>query len=331
VYFVSCTGRADAEHHSFKPGTLEKWGLGPADLHPSNPSLVFTRISGYGQTGPLSGEPGFAAVCEGFGGLRYVTGDVDADGNPAGAPVRSNLSLGDSLAGLHAAFGTVLALLARGKPGAGAGQGQTVDVALYESVMNMLEGVLPAYSRTGAVRGPSGPGVSGIVPTSAFPTREPGTYVLIGANGDSLYARLMARIGRPELVGPAYADNAKRVARQAEIEAAIAQWTRQHTVDEVMAAMREARVPSGRIHNAADLAADPHIRARGMVEKVPVHSAARGETWDVLMPGVAPVLEHGGEGTRWAGRDLGQDNTAVFAELGLGEEELAQLEREGVV
>jgi crotonobetainyl-CoA:carnitine CoA-transferase CaiB-like acyl-CoA transferase len=279
----------------------------------------------------MRSEPGFAAVCEGFGGFRFINGNVDADGKLAGAPVRPNISLGDSLAGLHAAFGTVMALLARGKMAGEARTGQTVDVAIYEAVLGMMEGIIPAYSRTGAVRGPSGPSVSGIVPTSAFPTAAADEYVIIGANGDSLYARLMERIGRPDLVGDAYANNARRVEKQAEIEAAIAQWTRRHTMNEVMQAMRDARVPAGPIHSVAHLVEHPHVRARGMVETVPVHSEKLGKTWDVQMPGVAPILEHGGEGTRWAGRDLGQDNADVFAELGLDEAELIRLRGEGVV
>ncbi|CAO1624144.1 unnamed protein product [Parajaminaea phylloscopi] len=323
--------RSDVLIENFKPGTLEKWGLGPDDLYPVNPSLVFTRISGYGQTGPMRSEPGFAAVCEGFGGFRFVNGNVDSEGKLSGAPIRPNISLGDSLAGLHAAFGTVMALLSRGKVAAGQRSGQTVDVALYESVLSMMEGLIPAYSRTGAVRGPSGPGVTGIVPTSAFPTKEDQQYVIIGGNGDSIYQRLMEAIGRPELTGDEYSNNAKRVARQAEIEAAISDWTRQRTTDEVLAVMKEARVPSGRINSVEHLVADPHVQARGMVETVPFHSEKLGKSWDITMPGVSPILERGGQGTRWAGRDLGQDNAEVFQSLGMSQGEIDDLEKEGII
>lgn len=296
-----------------------------------NPSLVFTRISGYGQTGPMRSEPGFAAVCEGFGGFRFVNGNVDSEGKLAGAPIRPNISLGDSLAGLHAAFGTVMALLARGKVAQGQRSGQTVDVALYESVLSMMEGMVPAYSRKGAVRGPSGPGVTGIVPTSAFPTKVEQEYVIIGGNGDSIYQRLMEAIGRPDLVGDAYANNAKRVERQGEIEAAISEWTMQRTTEEVLEVMKQARVPSGRINSVEHLVKDPHVQARGMVETVPFRSEKLDRSWDIQMPGVSPILERGGQGTRWAGRDLGHDNAEVFGQLGLTAEEIKALEAGGII
>ncbi|PWN25271.1 CoA-transferase family III [Jaminaea rosea] len=317
---------------NFKPGTLERWGLGPSDLHPVNPSLIFTRISGYGQTGPMREEPGFAAVCEGFGGFRFVNGAVDSSGQLSGAPIRPNISLGDSLAGLHAAFGTVMALLARGKVKPGEKSGQTVDVAIYEAVLSMMEGLIPAYSRTGAIRGPSGAGVTGIVPTSAFPTSEPSQHVIIGGNGDSIYARLMTAIGRQDLVGERYANNSARVAHQAEIEGAISEWTSRYTVDEVLATMREARVPAGRINDVAHLVADPHVQARGMVERVPFYSERLGKGWEIDMPGVSPVLERGGQGTRWAGKDLGEDNEAMLGgELGVSQEEMQALREKGVI
>jgi crotonobetainyl-CoA:carnitine CoA-transferase CaiB-like acyl-CoA transferase len=258
-----------------------------------------------------------------------VNGNVDSDGKLAGAPVRPNISLGDSLAGLHAAFGTVMALLARGKLG---GKGQTVDVAIYEAVFNMMEGILPAYSRTGAIRGPSGPGVTGIVPTSAFPTSRNEEYVIIGGNGDSIYQRLMQRIGREDLTGEAYANNAKRVERQSEIEDAITAWTSKHTMDEVLTAMKEARVPAGPINSIAGLVENEHVVARGMVENVPVHSKKLDKSWEVKMPGISPILDRGGAGTRWAGRDLGEDNDEVYrGDLGMSEAEVAALMQEGVI
>lgn len=326
---------SDVLLENFKPGTLEKWGMGPDDLYPANPSLVFTRISGYGQTGPMRSEPGFASVCEGFGGLRFINGNVDANGKLAGAPVRPNISLGDSLAGLHAAFGTVMALLARSKVGngdTGSRTGQTVDVAIYEAIYNMMEGIVPAYSRTGSIRGPSGPGVTGITPTSAYPTSRPEEYVIIGGNGESIYRRLMEAIGRLDLTGEKYSNNAKRVENEEEIDAAIAEWTSQRTMDEVMEAMRAARVPSGPINSVTQLVEDPHIKARGMVEDVPFESAATGKKWNIQMPGVSPVLERGGEGTRWAGRDLGHDNDAVYiGQLGMTRDEIDALKSEGVI
>lgn len=215
--------------------------------------------------------------------------------------------------------------------------------------------MIPAYSRTGAIRGPSGAvsrgrarvahhladflvfaprsqGVTGIVPTSAFPTSDSQQYVIIGGNGDSIYARLMAAIGREDLVGQQYANNAARVKHQKLIEDAISEWTRQRTVDEVLEAMRKARVPAGRINDVEHLVADPHVQARGMVEKVPFYSEKLQKGWDIDMPGVSPILERGGKGTRWAGRDLGQDNDAVLGEeLGMSAQEREQLAKKGVI
>lgn len=281
----------------------------------------------------MKSEPGFAAVCEGFGGFRFINGNVDSNGKLAGAPIRPNISLGDSLAGLHAAFGTVMALLARNKLGSSSGRsGQTVDVAIYESIFNMMEGIIPAYSRTGSVRGPSGPGVSGIVPTCAFPTKDPEEYVIIGGNGDSIYIRLMEKIGRSDLTGERYANNANRVENQAEIETAIAEWTTQHTMDEVLDAMKEAKVPAGPINSVTQLIQHPHLKARGMIEDVPFKSEKLNKQWNIQMPGISPVLERGGQGTRWAGRDLGHDNQTVYGEeLGLSAQEIKQLQADGVI
>lgn len=179
---------------------------------------------------------------------------------------------------------------------------------------------------------PTAQGVTGIVPTSAFPTSEPSQHVIIGGNGDSIYARLMTAIGRQDLVGERYANNAARVTHQAEIEGAISEWTSRYTVDEVLATMRKARVPAGRINDVAHLVADPHVQARGMVERVPFYSERLGKGWEIDMPGVSPVLERGGEGTRWAGRDLGEDNEAILGgELGVSQEEMQALREKGVI
>lgn len=326
---------SDVVIENFTPGTIEKWGLVPETLYETKPDLVFTRISGWGQTGPKRKDGGFAAVCEGFAGFRYVNGFPDDEGKLAGAPVRPNLSLGDSLAGVTAALGTVLALIARGKADArmGARTGQTVDVAIYEAVLNMMEGCIPNYDRTGSVRGPSGAGVTGIVPTTAFACKEPSSYVIIGGNNDSLYIRLMESIGRADLTGEQYKDNKARVARQAEIEEAIEAWTKQRTVDQVLAAMREARVPCGPIHSTADIVNDPHVQARGMIEDVPVHtsSSAGAGDWTVKMPGMSPVLEYGPARTRWAGPSLGTHTDNILAELGIGTEEIGSLRKAGII
>ncbi|TDL16915.1 CoA-transferase family III [Rickenella mellea] len=325
---------SDVILENFKPGTLEKWGLGPKDLHAYNPDLIFTRVSGYGQTGPWSSRGGYASVCEAESGFRYINGHPDPDtGALVGAPVRPNISLGDSVAGLHAAFGTVLALMAKinrkrhGKPG-----GQTVDVSIMESMMNLMEGIIPEYSRKGQIRGPSGSSVTGIVPTNAYPTSEPSSFVVIGGNGDSIYARLMTAIGREDLVGPEFANNHHRVARRCKIENAISEWTRQRTPEEVCKVMERSCVPFGRIMNVKDLMENEHVRARGMVERVHVPRIGDDDAgWDVEVPRVVPVLE-GDYSTRWAGPDLGQHNEEVFLkDMGISAEELASLRAEGVV
>ncbi|KAI0740843.1 CoA-transferase family III [Earliella scabrosa] len=347
--------KSDVILENFKPGTLEKWNLGPADLHPLNPSLIFTRVSGYGQTGPWASRPGYASVCEAESGFRYINGVPDPEtGALSGAPIRPNISLGDSVAGLHAAFGTVLALMARknreaqGQPG-----GQTVDVSIFESMINLMEGIIPEYDRKGKIRGPSGSSVTGIVPTNAYPCKpapsapSAPSYVVIGANADSIYARLMAVLGRADLVGPEYAQNHHRVARQKEIEDAIAAWTATRTAEEVERALREAGVPVGRVLNVRDIVENEHTKARGLVEDVwvpkpkPEHAEAAGTRadstegdggWSVKMSKVVPVLEGCDAKTRWAGPELGQHNREVLiGELGLPEEEFARLQEQGVI
>ncbi|KLO09712.1 CoA-transferase family III [Schizopora paradoxa] len=331
--------RSDVLLENFKPGTLEKWGLGPEDLHKTNPDLIFTRVSGYGQTGPWASRGGYASVCEAESGFRYINGYPDPEtGMLAGAPVRPNISLGDSVSGLHAAFGTVLALLARNKrKAAGSRGGQTVDVSIMESMLNLMEGIVPEYSRKGVIRGPSGSSVTGIVPTNAYPTAESSSYVIIGANGDSIYERLMNAIGRTDLIGPAYAHNQERVLRQAEIEDAISAWTRLRTPEEVCKVMDEARVPVGRIMNVKDIMSNEHVRARGMIEHIHVPShkelsdGERAGGWDLEVSRVVPRLEDAMP-TRWAGPDLGQQTSEVLSEvLNYSSEKLDELRSKGII
>ncbi|MEE8286183.1 MAG: CoA transferase, partial [Gammaproteobacteria bacterium] len=208
--------QADVLIENFRPGTMEKWGLSPEELKKRNPGLVYTRVSGYGQSGPLASRPGFASVCEGFGGFRHI------NGFPGEAPVRPNLSLGDTLAALHAVIGILLALQQRSKT---EGSGQVVDVAIYESVFNMLESVVPEYDGAGVVRGPSGSTLTGIVPTNTYPCAD-GKYVIIGGNADSIFQRLMRAAGRDDLADdPRLRDNAGRVEHQEEVDGAISRWT----------------------------------------------------------------------------------------------------------
>ena len=252
--------QSDVLIENFRPGTMEKWGLGPDDLKQTNPDLVYTRISGFGQTGPYAHRPGYASVCEGIGGLRYL------NGFPGEPPVRMNLSLGDSLAGLHAAFGVLLGLLHRHHAPQPAGQ--VVDVALYESVFNMLESVVPEYDHAGVVREPSGTTLTGIAPTNTYRCGD-GKHVIIGGNGDSIFQRLMRTAGRADMAeDKKLADNTGRVAHEKEIDAAISTWTNTLDSAHVLAALEEAAVPSGPIYSAADMASDPQFEARNLFEPV---------------------------------------------------------------
>ena len=318
--------RSDVLIENFRPGTMEKWGLGPDDLREGNPGLVYTRVSGYGQTGPLAGKPGFASVCEGFGGFRYV------NGFPGQPPVRPNLSLGDTLAALHAVIGALLALVHRERIGAdavggtGGGDGQVVDVAIYESVYNVLESIVPEYDGAGLVREPSGSTLTGIVPTNTYPCAD-GRYVIIGGNGDSIFKRLMRASGRDDLADdPRLADNAGRVAHRDEVDDAIAQWTRALAADRVLAILDGAGVPAGPIYSVADMVEDPQYNARGLFETV---EAGGGP---LKIPAVTPKLGRTPGATLWPGPELGAHNREVYlGALGLDEAELRSLEEDGIV
>ncbi|EMD32987.1 hypothetical protein CERSUDRAFT_118415 [Gelatoporia subvermispora B] len=331
--------KSDVLLENFKPGTLEKWGMGPTELQKLNPSLIFTRVSGYGQTGPWASRPGYASVCEAESGFRYINGVPDpVTGALSGPPMRLNISLGDSVAGLHAAFGTVLALLSR-KSNELRGQkknGQVVDVSIVESMLNLMEGVIPEYDRKGKIRGPSGSSVTGIVPTNAYPCKpSPASpnvpsYVVIGANADSMYNRLMTAIGRSDLIGSEYARNHHRVARQAEIEEAISAWTRDRTAEEAEEVLQAASVPTGRVVSVKEVMENPHIKARGVVEDVWVDKEDGG--WNVKMSKVFPLLSECESRTRWAGPELGQHNKEVLmGELGLSEQDMLRLQAAGVI
>ncbi|KAK0196060.1 CoA-transferase family III domain-containing protein [Armillaria mellea] len=330
--------KSDVLLENFKPGTLEKWGLSPEFLHPHNPSLIFTRVSGYGQTGPWSRRPGYAAVCEAEAGFRYINGFPDPKtGALAGPPVRPNMSLGDSVAGLHAAFGTVLALLSRqSKTQRGEKSGSVVDVSILESMLNLMEGIIPEYDRKRKVRGPSGSSVTGIVPTNAYPCLpEPGSstpsFIVIGANGDTIYNRLMTAIGRTELTGPNYEQNQHRVQRQTEIEKAISDWTSRKTVEEVIDTMNAAGVPVGRVVNVKDIVENEHNQVRGAIEDVWV-DGKDGEGWKVKMPGTFPQIEGYDFTPRWAGPDLGEHTDTVLEDiLGKRKEEVKKLRDDGII
>ncbi len=312
---------ADVLVENFRPGVMEKWGLGPDEVKAFNPGLIYTRISGYGQTGPYAKKPGFASVCEAFSGFRYV------NGFPGEAPVRPNLSLGDSIASLHAAFGVVMALYARD---AGRSlqkdRGQVVDVALFEAMFNMMEGVVPEYSGAGVIREPSGTTVTGIVPTNTYRCGD-GKFVVIGGNGDSIFKRLMQAIGRDDMAeDPALTSNSGRVTHENAIDEAIGAWCSGRSCDEVLVVLEAARVPSGPIYNVADMAADPHYRARGLFEAVQIGDKT------LEIPAMSPRLTDTPGETRWPGGEVGSHNrTLLIDELGLNEQQFAQLKENGVI
>jgi formyl-CoA transferase len=307
---------------NFKPGVMEAWGLGYDTLAAANPGLIMLRISGYGQTGPYKDRPGFGVVAEAMGGLRHLTGE------PGRVPVRVGVSIGDTLASLHGVIGILMALHHRHtsvSSTAPKGQGQVIDVALYEAVFNCMESLLPEYSAFGAVREAAGSALPGIAPSNAYPCDD--GWVLVAGNGDSIFTRLMTTIGRPDWANdPTLVGNAARVARVAEIDAAIGDWTRSRTVAAVLDALNAAQVPAGRLYTARDIAEDPHYRARGMIERI---TSADGLSLDV--PGIVPKLSATpGRITRRA-PTLGEDTQAVLREIGITPEQEAALRARGVL
>lgn len=308
---------ADVLIENFRPGTMEKWGLGPDELRASNPGLVYVRISGYGQSGPYASRPGFASVCEGVGGFRYI------NGFPGGPPVRPNLSLGDTLAGLHAALGVLLALIQRYHAPNG---GQVVDVAIYEAVFNILEAVVPEYDGAGVVREPSGSTLTGIVPTNTYLCRD-GKYVVIGGNADSIFQRLMRAAGRPELAEDGrLADNTGRVAHEQEIDEAIGAWTKTLDASVVLDKLATAAVPAGPIYNVEDMMRDPQFQARGLFEEVQVNGRP------LKVPAIVPALSETPGATDWPGPEIGAHNQEILgSRLGLTPAEIDALRRKGII
>jgi formyl-CoA transferase len=307
---------ADVLIENFRPGALEGWGLSPDVLMASNPRLIVLRISGYGQTGPYRNRPGFGVIGEAMGGLRHLTAE------PGRVPVRVGVSIGDTLSALHGVIGILLALQHRHATG----QGQIIDVALYESVFNCMESLLPEYSAFGAVREPAGSALPGIAPTNAYLCQD-GAYALVAGNGDSIFKRLMLLIERPDLANdPALADNAGRVARVAELDAAIGVWTAQRPVQQVLDALDQAAVPAGRIYTVADIAADPHYRARGMLQEVVLDDGSA-----MTVPGVVPKLSVTPGQHRRNAPQLGQDTQQILTEMGLTQAQIQSLTARGIV
>ena len=307
---------ADVLIENFRPGAMEGWGLGPDELMVLNPRLIMLRISGYGQTGPYRDRPGFGVVAEAMSGLRHLTAE------PGRVPVRVGVSLGDTLASLHGVIGILLSLHERQR----SGQGQVIDVALYEAVFNCMESLVPEYSAFGAVRGPAGSALPGIAPTNAYLCRD-GGYALVAGNGDSIFKRLMTCIGRDDLgQDPGLADNTGRVARVAELDAAIGAWTVQHTVDEVLDVLAKASVPAGKIYTVADIVADPHYQARGMLQQVQMDDGSA-----ITVPGIVPKLSRTPGGHRRNAPTLGQDTDTILRNIGLTESQIQELKAQGIV
>ncbi|OFV51562.1 MULTISPECIES: CaiB/BaiF CoA transferase family protein [Oligella] len=302
---------------NFRPGALESWGLDEDTLKSINPALIMVRISGYGQTGPYRDRPGFGVVGEAMAGFRHLSGE------PGRPPVRVGISIGDSLAALHAVIGSLMALRHREVQQGG---GQVVDVALYESVFNMMESLVAEYAHFGEVRQPAGSSLPGITPSNAYLCAD-GKYALIAGNGDSIFKRLMLLIGRPDMAeDPAFAHNDGRVAEAEYIDGVIAQWAAQHSLDEVLQALHEHRVPAGRVYDVADIFKDPHYQAREML--------IQGELEDgtaVTLPGILPKLSKTPGGVERKAPTLGQDTDEVLLSLGFDEATLHQLRAQGVI
>jgi formyl-CoA transferase len=308
---------ADIVVENFRPGTLERWGIGWEQLSAENPGLVMVRLSGYGQTGPYKDRPGFGAIGEAMGGLRFLSGYPDR------APVRVGVSIGDSIAALFGAIGALAALREREVNG---GRGQIVDVALYEAVFAMMESLLPEYDMYGFVRTRTGASLPGIVPSNTYTTRD-GKYVVIGANNDSIFKRMMRAIGRPDLADdPQLAHNDGRTARTEEIDATIGAWTGANDLDEVLRVLEAAEVPAGKIYDIADIVADPQYAARAMFEQFELAGGG-----SLKLPGIVPKLSETPGSTRWLGPALGAHTAEVLASLGIADAELRALEAAGVI
>jgi crotonobetainyl-CoA:carnitine CoA-transferase CaiB-like acyl-CoA transferase len=309
--------QADVVIENFKPGTLEKLGLSWDVLSALNPKLTLVRISGYGQTGPYRDRSGFGAIGEAMGGLRFTTGD------PENPPARVGISIGDSLASLHGVIGALMSLL---RVKTGQGRGQVVDVSLYESVFNLMESLVPEYDLMGHVRTRTGGALPGISPSNTYPSSD-GRHVVIAGNSAAIFKRLMRVIGRPELGDdPQLANNDGRVRNNAALDDAISAWTSQRTMDEILARLDAADVPSGRIYSVADIVEDPHYAAREMI----LSAELPGDV-SVKMPGITPKLSDTPGGVKWPGPALGQHTDEVLKSLGHDEAAIAQLRRSGAV
>ena len=302
---------------NFRPGSMEKWGLSYEELSKVNPGLIMVRLSGYGQTGPYRDRPGFGSIGEAMGGLRYVTGYPDR------APVRVGISLGDAIASLYGVIGALMALRQRDVNG---GIGQIVDVALYEAVFSFMESMVPEYDMFKFVRERTGSTLPGIAPSNSYLTKD-GKFVVIGANGDSIFKRMMQAIGRSDLADdPELVHNDGRAKRSDELDEIIGNWCSQHDLKHVLETLENADVPSGKIFDVVDIVNDIHYKARDMIQE---QKLSGGET--LLVPGIVPKLSKNPGRTLWLGPDLGEHTHEVLGSLGLSDEELKSLKQSGVI
>jgi formyl-CoA transferase len=306
---------ADVLIENFRPGTLEGWGLDPEKLLELNPKLIVLRISGYGQTGPYRDKPGFGVVAEAMGGLRHLTAE------PGRVPVRVGISIGDTLASLHGVIGILLALQERHS----SGKGQIIDIALYEAVFNCTESLLPEYSAFGEIRQAAGSALPGIAPTNAYQCAD-GGYVLVAGNGDSIFKRLMTVIGRDDLGNdPQLENNDGRVKRVAELDQAIGEWTKTVSTSKALEALDSVAVPAGRIYTVADIASDPHYKARGNIQTIQMQD---GTNLDV--PGVIPKLSRTPGSIKTLAPDIGQNTDEILKSIGLTDAQVASLKERGI-
>ena len=312
---------ADIIVENYRPGVLEKWGIGYEQIKAENPAAIMVRLSGFGQTGPMKDQPGFGAIGESMGGLRYVSGHPDRP------PVRVGISIGDSVAALHGVIGALAALRHRDATGGREkGEGQMVDVALYEAVFNMMESLVPEFDQAGVVRERTGGALPGIVPSNTYTTGD-GENIVIAGNGDAIFKRLMLAMGRIDMAGdPQLARNDGRVPRSAEIDEAIGAWCATQTIDSALATLQAADVPAGKIYSVRDMMSDPQFLARGMFEQ---HQFADGTP--VKMPAITPKLSATPGTTRWLGPKLGEHSDAILRELGYSAQAIADLRKDGVL
>ena len=311
---------ADIVIENFRPGVMEKWGLGPESIRQENPRLIYARISGYGQTGPYAKKPGFASACEGISGFRYLNGYPDE------VPVRPNLSLGDTVSGLHAVIGIMMALRSRdNQTGEQSGEGQVVDVALYESMFNLLEAVIPEYHGADIIRQPSGTTVTGIVPTNTYRCKDD-KFLVIGGNGDSIFVRLMQAVGRDDMAeNKTLATNADRVRHEVQIDTVLKAWCATHKLEDALDILESKRVPCGPVYNAEDMMNDQHFNERGLFEQVEIN----GEP--LKIPAILPKLDDTPGTTDWPGPELGAHTDEILASLGINSEGISALKKSGVI